>query len=86
MHGTLSAPLAEGNLRALERPLSTLAHAAPPGYDRWSDYATAGARAAQASNVEDLRVACASCHRVYRARYRTERRDAPLPAALHEVQ
>jgi mono/diheme cytochrome c family protein len=72
-------PSAAEDLGALATVLERVAKMAPPGYGSWSQIANDGASAARAGNLEAARASCSGCHGPYRAKYKSERRDAAIP-------
>jgi hypothetical protein len=66
---------------ALAEVLQRIAALAPPdpGYPNWASIARDGADAAHAQTLDAVKAACRSCHQQYRAKYKQEMRDRPIP-------
>jgi cbb3-type cytochrome oxidase cytochrome c subunit len=60
------------DLSGLTLALEALAEVAPRDAPRWPEIAAAAARAAAADDIEAVRRGCASCHRQYRAHFRSQ--------------
>lgn len=78
MKSTLQAHLRTHDYKRLEASFNELAAHAPAGYERWTDMARSGARAAARQEEGSVRQACQDCHDGYRAQFRREMRGASL--------
>ena len=78
MKASAGTAMAARDATRLERVFVRIAAIAPPSYAKWDEIARDGAAAAKKSDIEGCRRACKACHDEHRARYRAERRDAPV--------
>jgi hypothetical protein len=78
MKGTLQAYQRAGDHERMARALGELAQHAPPGYAGWQDSAERGAKLAASHDDAAIKQVCKDCHQNQRARYRKERRSAPV--------
>ena len=80
MRGRIAGPLSQKDMATVAVSLDGVAPMQPdPSWATWSTYAKAGADAARQNDVEKLRAACKSCHDDWRATYRKQFRQRPLP-------
>jgi hypothetical protein len=78
MRENVAASLARGEDQAIARSLRKVAAIAPGEFALWASIANEGAAAAEQDDTARLRAACTSCHRQYRAQYRTKYRATPI--------
>jgi hypothetical protein len=66
---------------ALGDVFTRIAALAPPdpGFPNWASIARDGAAAAHVQSLDAVKAACRSCHLQYRAQYKQQMRDRPLP-------
>ena len=69
--------LAQGDFKALEKALRTIASKPVPGMDEWVTIATKGAEAAKAQDMAGARDSCKQCHQLYSDHYKKTMRDKP---------
>jgi len=91
MKANAAAPITGGDLPALAGALDALAGFAPnvvpaadagpkpKEYANWAAIARDGASAARGNRLEAVKATCRSCHAQYRAKYKSELRDRPIP-------
>lgn len=78
MKATLQTYQRAGDHERLVRTFNELAEHTPAGYDTWKALAQRGADAAAHEDVAAVKQVCKDCHQAHRARYRQERRNAPV--------
>ncbi|WP_394847239.1 hypothetical protein LZC95_07195 [Pendulispora brunnea] len=79
MKANTAAAMAAKDPFALANALDELATFAPKEYSHWASIAKDGAAAARANRIDAVKAACRGCHTQYRARYKLEMRDRPVP-------
>jgi hypothetical protein len=81
MKSHASPPILAPDFDALADVLDRIAALAPPGsgYPSWASIARDGADAARVQSLDAVKAACRSCHQQYRAQYKQEMRDRPIP-------
>jgi cytochrome c553 len=78
MKATLQAYLTAGDTARLATALDELGSHAPDGFASWSTTAQAGAVAARAGDVAQVRAQCQSCHEQHRTAFRQQMRTTRL--------
>lgn len=80
MRAQVAAPLAQKDMAALAAGLDRVPAMQPePSWTTWSSFAKAGAEAARKGDVLEVRKSCKGCHDAFRASYRKDFRQRPLP-------
>ncbi|WP_394836893.1 hypothetical protein LVJ94_08290 [Pendulispora rubella] len=79
MKANTAAAMAAKDPFALAKALDELATFAPKEYSHWASIARDGAAAARANRIDAVKASCRGCHTQYRARYKLELRDRPIP-------
>jgi hypothetical protein len=75
MRANMGAPLAAGDMDALNRALSHLATTSPdPTWTTWGQFANQGAAAAGAKDTTGVKASCKSCHDAYKDKYKAKYR------------
>ena len=78
MKANAGPAMTAADTKRLERAFTRIAAFSPAGFANWEAIAREGSAAASKGDVEGCRRACKTCHDQHRARYRAERRAAPL--------
>jgi hypothetical protein len=84
MNASLAPTFRRKDFVRLEAAFRDLAGLGPEGWSDWPQLAEAGATAARAQLIDDVRAACSACHSRFRTRYRAELRARPLPDSRGE--
>ena len=79
MKANTAAAIAAKDPLALASAFDELATFGSKEYPNWSSIARDGAAAARANRIDAAKAACRGCHAQYRARYKIEMRDRPIP-------
>lgn len=78
MKANLKPALGRGDGERLAVAFSQLVELAPSDYADWASIARRASAAAARGDLDEVRVACKTCHAQYKERYRADSRDRPV--------
>jgi hypothetical protein len=80
MRSQLATPLSQKDFATLAAGLDRTTTMQPdPAWTSWGTFSKAGAQAARDGKVDEVRKSCKGCHDAWRAAYRKDYRQRPLP-------